>query len=363
MDTLPLSSRHAVPLSRRLRHPSPQLFDEIDTIFGEVKEHEALRSLLNADTDYLRIRPYCWAFLGRLAAVPKKLVRRGRVCGYRPTRAQLEELLELAQRGIDDANASAHLSYWQGDQQISPRGSLNKVLPGNLDEIINDASPKTRELSNLSFDISQDGPIERSVSIEIQPDSEWTTYEVKSDDQTWAFGRHHELTDKLLNDRNLYSKAYSARPEVPRKGAQSSWRPGTWEVVDDLRIKLVKLTVWSLLWLPPLTAALYAAIAYSWYYPGGKTHADLVEHQNAITMIDWANKNKTALIIIGISYLFGLLPRNSWLASLRKSGVMLEKSGILSRYSFLTSQNAAALGTFYVSILILLIAIITLIIG
>jgi hypothetical protein len=269
----------------------------------------------------------------------------------------------LAQRGIDDTNATAHLSYWQGEQQISPKGSLHKVLPGNLDEIVNDANPKTRELSNLVFDIGQDGPIERFVSIEIGPDSEWTTYEVRSDDQTWAFGRYHELTDKLLNDRNLYSKAYSARPEVPRRGARGSWRPSTWEVVDDLRIRLVKLGVGSLLLLLPLAAALYAVIAYSWYYPGGKTHADLVEHQNAITMINWASENKTALIVISISYLFGLVPRNRWLASLRKSGVMLEKSGILSRYGFLTSQNAAALGTFYVSVLILLVATITLFVG
>ena len=300
------------------------------------------------------------AFSGRLAAVSKKLVRRGRVCGYRPTHARLEEMLELAQRGIDDTNVNAHLSYWQGDQQISPQDSMHKVLPRNLDEIIKEADPETRELSNLSFDISQDGPVERAVVIQIGPD-QWTTYEVRSDDQTWAIGRYYELTNKLLNDRNLYSKAYSARPQVPQKGAQGSWKPGTWEVVDDLRVSLVKLAVWLSLWAAPIAAAIFAFFADSWYYPGGKTYADLMDHQNALNMLHWANVNQSTIILISLSYLLWLISgRLYWLKSWRKSAVVLKKSAILSQFSFTASgQNSVAIATFYATVVAVILAIIT----
>lgn len=300
-----------------------------------------------------------WISTCSLATVPKKLVRRGRVCGYRPTRTQLEEMLELAQRGIDDPSAEAKISYWQGDQQVSPQGKIRKVLPTHLNEIIDLAGPNARELSNLDFEIRQDGQIERAVTIRMGPDDQWTTYEVRSDDQTWAFGRYHELTDRLLADRNLSTKAHSARPEVPQRGGGSSWKPGTWEVVDDLRVRLVKWGWWSSLWLLPIVAALFVLLVLSYYNPGGKTHADLIEHQHAITMIRWASNNAFALFGIVISYLFGLVPRYYWLASLRKSIVVLKRATGLSQFSFTAnSQNSVAIAGFYVTLAALVVSII-----
>ena len=293
----------------------------------------------------------------------KKLIRRGRVCGYRPTRTQLEEMLELAQREIDGPSASAQISYWQGNQLISPQGNLQKVLHANLDEILKDSDPKTRNLDNLYFEIRQDSPIERAVTVQIGVGGQWTTYEIRSADQTWAIGRYYELTDKFLNDRNMYSKGYSARPQVPRKAGGSTWKPGPWEAVDDLRIRLVKLPawLWLWLWLAPIVAVGFAITILSWYYPGGNTPAGLRDHRNALKVIHWVDLNKTVIIGISLTYLFSLIPRYFWLVSLRKSIVVLKKSPILSQSSFAAnSQNSIAIAGFYAALATLIVTIIAL---
>jgi hypothetical protein len=293
----------------------------------------------------------------------KKLVRRARISGYRPTRAKLEEMLELAQRGIDDTDAKARLSYWQGNQQITPQGTMHKVLPSNLDEIIKDAGPETRELSNLSFDISQDAPIERAVTIQIGPD-EWTTYEIRSDDQTWALGRYQELTGKLLADRNLYSRGRSGRPQVPRKGGQGSWTRSA-RVINPLRVDLVLAAVWLSLWAVPLAAATFAVFAYLNYYPIGKTSALRVDRQNALKMLHWANVNSLTITLVVICYLLWLIAgKRYWLKSWRRSAVVLRKSPILSQFSLRANgQNSVNIGLFYVTVALLIVAIITIILG
>ncbi|SRR5258708_39661741 len=115
--------------------------------------------------------------------MPKKLVRRGRVKGYRPSREQLESLLELAQRGIDSANTTSQLTYLQGDLEIYPNQHVGIILPDHLADLIKEAD-EPNELDNLAFSVSQPSPA-RHVEISIGP-GEWTTYHVESDDQTWA---------------------------------------------------------------------------------------------------------------------------------------------------------------------------------
>jgi hypothetical protein len=290
-----------------------------------------------------------------------KLVRRARISGYRPTRAQLEEMLELAQRGIDDADAKAHLSYWQGNREITPQGIVRKVLPSHLDEIIKDVGPEARELSNLSFDISQDAPIERAVTIQIGPEK-WTTYEIRSDDQTWALGRYQELTGKLLKDRNLYSKGCSSRPQVPLKGAQGSWTRSA-RAVNPLRVDLVLAVVWLSFWALPLVIATFAIVASSFYYSGNdKTQAGQNDHQNALNMLHWASANWLWISFIVLSYLLWLKPRHHWVEYWQRSAVVLKRSPILSQFSLrANSENSVLIGTFYVTVALLIVGVIAII--
>src|SRR6202046_2458788 len=158
--------------------------------------------------------------------MPKKLVRRGRVKGYRPSLEQLESLLELAQRGIDSTDTVARLTYLQGDLEIYPQDHEGIILPSHLAEIIKEAG-EPNELNNLTFSIDQPCP-NRRVEISIGP-GVWTNYRVESDDQTWAFGRYHEVTGRLMADRCNYTKCTSASPQIIQEGTDDKWRPAAWE--------------------------------------------------------------------------------------------------------------------------------------
>ena len=58
---------------------------------------------------------------------------------------------------------------------------------------------------------------------------EWTTYLVESDDQTWAYGRYHELTDNLLANRSVFAKGYSPSPQILQEGTDNKWRRAAWK--------------------------------------------------------------------------------------------------------------------------------------
>ena len=143
--------------------------------------------------------------------MPCRLVRHGRVRGYRPTVGQLQQTLELAQGGIDDPDSSASLVYSRGNLEFYPEGKLNKILPKHLDQAI-EAAGRPDRLDNLTFSIRQDD-LSRSVDIQIGSDG-WTFYRVESDDQTWAHGRYHERTENFLQHRGLYAKYTDPVPQT-----------------------------------------------------------------------------------------------------------------------------------------------------
>src|SRR6266567_279681 len=192
--------------------------------------------------------------------MPKRLVRRGRVRGYRPTHSQLQEILELAQRDFGDASA-AHLVYSQGDLEIYPQADTPKILPNHIDEIIKEADDPD-ELNNLDFSISQATPIRR-VETHIGPGN-WTTYRVESDDQTWAYGRYHELTDKLMSNRSLYAKFKSGTPQVLKEGTDDRWRSTPWEPPKNWLVfatGIATILPWMLLVLAAFAAIILAVQA------------------------------------------------------------------------------------------------------
>jgi hypothetical protein len=237
---------------------------------------------------------------------------------------------------------------------------MRKVLPRNLNEIIEDIGLETHELSNLYFNIRQDSPIERAVTIQIGPDSQWTTYEVSSEDQTWAYGRYHELTDKLLSNRNLYSRSYSARPEVPQRGGkEGSWRRSSWEVVENWNVKILDLAVDFSVVLFPIIEISFFFMIFAEYNPIGKTPADLAGRKYALEMINWTKENLAVIILLNLSFAIWLVSRHYWLASLRRSKIILERSPVLSRFNFMSnSQDSVAIGTFYATVVTLVVTII-----
>ncbi len=286
--------------------------------------------------------------------MPKKLVRRGRVKGYRPTRQQLLELFELAQKGIGADSSIASLRYSQGDLEISPRDKPQLVLPEHLAEVISEAGDPD-ELNNLEFAISQDIPVRRVVELTIGP-GEWTTYRVESDDQTWAFGRYHELTDKLLRDRSIYAKGESSSPEVLQAGTDDRWRAAAWEPVTDWRISLAGLALPVSTILPIIVAVLAGFNILEYKLGGGGTKIDRADYQDALSVIRRTEANRIVIIGLTLSYLIGMLAWRRWLRSLLKSAVILRKASLISQFSFQNRKSdSVALASFYVSFLMLVI--------
>jgi len=291
--------------------------------------------------------------------VPKKLVRRGRVRGYRPTREQLEEILELAQRDIE-GNSSANLRYSYGDEEVYSHGSGGKIQPEDLSEIIREAD-NPDALNNLYFSISQDSPVRR---VDIQIGSgDWTTYLIESDDETWAYGRYHQLTEKLLANRSLYAKGFSARPEVLQKGTGDRWRQAVWELVPDWRAtfagNLLKI-LWFILAIE--IVPILVSIAY-YYAPGGDTAVDRSDQHNAQQVLQWFNNNSAALFFITVIYVTMVILHRRRMKSFLKSKVMLQSNSFLSQLSFRENRNdAIQLMILYLTFFLLVVGIVTLLI-
>lgn len=296
--------------------------------------------------------------------MPTKLVRTGRVKGYRPTRDQFEELLELAQRGVE-ADSIAYLSYSQGYSQGTretyPNGQLNKISPGNLSEIIKEAKNPV-ELNNLDFAISSKSPV-RKVTIQIGA-GDWTTYGVESDDQTWAYGRYHELTEKLLADRSFYAKGNAPSPQIPQEGSDDKWRDAAWEIKTNWRMSLVGHLIGAL-WI--LLAAELVFIGYfiaQYYAPGGNTTQQIRNSKRtAADILHPIGHNIGILLGFNVSYIIAAIALGRWLKSFRKSRVMLQKISLASQFSFRQDRtDSVSLASFYAAFLTLIVTIIAVII-
>jgi hypothetical protein len=131
-----------------------------------------------------------------------------------------------------------------------------------LSEIIREAG-NPDELDNLYFSISQDSP-PRRVDIQIGS-GDWTTYLIESDDQTWAYGRYHELTEMLLADRSLYAKGHSGAPEVPQKGTGDKWRAAAWELTTNWRMTFASVA-FGLLVFVLIISIVPIPIVLAYYY-------------------------------------------------------------------------------------------------
>lgn len=289
--------------------------------------------------------------------MPKKLVRRGRVQGYRPSREHLEELLKLTQRGIDNDSA-AKLIYSHGREEIYSEGDGGKILPENLGQVVSDAGDPA-ELNNLYFSISQDSPIRR-VEIDIGP-GDWTSYTIESDDQTWAHGRYHEITEKLLADRNLYAKGHSPAPQVPKDGY---WRPAAWELVSDWRANTADYTtrtLWTMLWLGLLSQIIIilAALSYS-HDTYTSPEVERSDHHNADVVLTWFGHNSVLLFFIDLSYIVMVILLRHRMRILLESKVILQnsKNSFFAQLGFQRNRNeAVALATLYLTFLILVVGI------
>ena len=193
-------------------------------------------------------------------------VQSGRVRGYRPTLSDFNELLELAQRGIDAANATAKLRYQRGSDVITSDKKISKIKAEHLSKLIKD-SRESRQLTNVRFSSSQENPARRryltnlsfssgqntatrKVSIDIDPDG-WTYYKVESSDFTWTLGRFHELTEMLLASRKLPAKAQFPQPQVLVSEQYRPWGAAAlWTPKRDWRVMLVRIFKESPVWLP-----------------------------------------------------------------------------------------------------------------
>jgi hypothetical protein len=295
--------------------------------------------------------------------VPKKLVRRGRVRGYRPTREQLEEVFELAQRGIGQ-NSVAKLIYSQGNEEIYSEGNDGKILPENLGQVVRDAGDPG-ELNNLYFSINQDSPARR-VEMEIGP-GDWTTYSIESDDQTWAHGRYYEITESLLANRSLYAKGGFSAPEVPKEGTDG-WRPAAWELVSDWRASAVGNVIhalWFALWSVVVVGILTILVALSYDYYNMYTNSEVArnDRHNAHLVLSWFQYNSTFLLIVILCYAMMARILSRRMKRLLESKVTLRGSGssFLSQLAFQRNRNdAVQLAVLYLTFLILIVGIVAL---
>lgn len=291
--------------------------------------------------------------------MPRKLVRHGRVCGYRPTREQLDEILELAQRGIE-GNSIASLRYSQGDEEIYSHGHNGKILSQDFSDLIKEAGDPAA-LNNLYFSISQDSPVRR-VDIEMGP-GDWTTYLIESDDQTWAYGRYHELTEKLLANRSLYAKGHFARPEILQESTGDKWRPAAWELVADWRVSIVK-NLSRVLWLALAIEVAPILVALLYYYdPGGHTTVERNDQHNAERVLQWFNHKSTILLLITLSYVIMVIFLERRMRYFRRSKVILQSISSFSQLSLRQNPNdAVQLLILYLTFFILIVGVVTLLI-
>lgn len=292
--------------------------------------------------------------------MPQKLVRRGRVLGYRPTREQLERILELAQRGIEE-NSVANLKYSLGNKVFYSNGNNGRILPEDFRRDIVREAGNPGELNNLIFSISQASPVRR-IEIEIGP-GDWTTYLIESDDPTWAHGRYFEITEELLADRNLYAKGRSSTPQVPKEGTDE-WRPAVWELVSDWRasaLDYLNVVLWFV-----VVIEIGIIIIADLYYHNTHGNAEVArnDHHNAQLVLNWFNNNATLLFFISLSYILMIIFLSRRMKKLLESKVILQGSNsFISQLRFQNNRNdAVQLALLYLTFFILIVGIVTLLI-
>jgi hypothetical protein len=201
----------------------------------------------------------------------------------------------------------------------------------------------------------------RSVEIRIGPGT-WTTYRVESDDQTWAYGRFHELTDKLVRDRSLYAKFWSRTLKVPKEGADDRWRVAAWEPTRDWRILAIALAT-TLPWLLLALAVFYAIVLGVEAASPGSNPTDKENHQIALQDVHYLGGHATALTVSILSYIIILFAYQRWLRTWLRCKVILRKRSLISQFSFRNGKSdTVGLASFYVVLFTLIVAIIALII-
>ena len=289
--------------------------------------------------------------------MPARLARRGRVKGYRPTYNQLQELLEIAQKDFCDAS-DASMIYLQGDFEITPQVDKGKILPRHVDEMIKDAGDPN-ELNNLSFSISQTAPMQ-NVEIHIGSGG-WTTYRVKSTDQTWAYGRYHELTDKLMSDRSLYAKFSAGQPEILRE--DNKWRTTAWEVSKDWR-ELGTAVAASIPWLPLVATGCFGFVIAAYAASPGSNAAERQSHKLALQDVHNLHTHASILIVLTVLYIITLYAYRAWLRSWLRSKIVLRKPPLMSQFSFRDRKSGAVgLASFYIAVFTLIVTTVAVIIS
>jgi hypothetical protein len=193
-------------------------------------------------------------------------VQTGRVRGYQPTLSEFNELLELAQRGIDAPDATAELYYQRGSNVTTSDKGVSKITAEQLSKLIEE-SGESKNLANLKFSSSQDSQA-RSVNLNIDTDG-WVYYTVESSDFTWALGRFHELTEALLDKRRLPAKARFPLPEIlTSRQSYMAWGGALWLPLRDWRITLVNMFRESPVAIIPLILLSFAFVRPSFSVAG-----------------------------------------------------------------------------------------------
>jgi hypothetical protein len=265
-------------------------------------------------------------------------------------------MLELAQRGIDK-NPETELIYAQGNEEIFSRGNEGHILPENLAQVIKDADDPA-EMNNFFFSIGQDSPVRR-VEIEIGP-GDWTRYFIESDDPTWAHGRYHEVTEKLLASRSLYAKGHASAPQVPREGT-NEWRPAAWELVSNWRANIANYTI-PALWIILIAEIVTITVALSYYYDdaGAKSKVAVSDRHNAEVALNWFHSNSALLAFITFSYVAMIILVRQRMRRLLRSKIILEGRGssFFSQLGFKRNRDdAIQLATVYLTLLILMVGV------
>jgi hypothetical protein len=228
-----------------------------------------------------------------------------------------------------------------------------------LSEIIREGG-NPDELNNLYFSISQDSPARR---VDIQIGSgDWTTYLIESDDQTWAYGRYHELIEMLLADRRLYAKGHSAAPQVPQEGIGDKWRAAAWELKTSWRATFASAAFGVLVGILAISIA-PIPIALAYYYNAANTMVGKSDKQNAEHVLQWYNNNGSTLFLLFVAYIAMLVVLRRQLKSLLRSKIALQETSFFSQLSFRRNRDEAVqLLTLYLTFLLVIVGVIALLV-
>lgn len=226
-------------------------------------------------------------------------------------------------------------------------------------QVIKDAGDPS-ELNNFYFSVTQDSPVRRVV-IEVGP-GDSTVYSIESDDPTWAHGRYHEITEKLLADRSLYAKGYASAPEVPKEGTDG-WRTAPWELVSDWRASAVNGLTYVLrfvLWSAIISEIGTTLVALTYYY-GTYTSPEVAQNDrhNADLVLSWFRHSSAPLVAINFSYIVMVMLFIHLMKNLLVSKILLQ-SGNGSFFSQLSIRrnrtNTVDLAGLYVAFFALIVS-------